>query len=36
MCLTDAHCGTDLGRLRTRAEPQPDGTYMVCGSKILV
>ena len=27
MCLTEAHCGTDLGLLRTRAEPQPDGSY---------
>ena len=27
MCLTEAHCGTDLGLLRTKAVPQPDGTY---------
>ncbi len=27
MCLTEAHCGTDLGLLRTRAEPQEDGSY---------
>ncbi len=27
MCLTEPHCGTDLGLLRTKAEPQPDGSY---------
>ena len=27
MCLTEPHCGTDLGMLSTRAEPQADGTY---------
>jgi alkylation response protein AidB-like acyl-CoA dehydrogenase len=27
MCLTEPHCGTDLGLLRTKAEPQADGTY---------
>jgi len=36
MCLTEAHCGTDLGLLRTRAEPQPDGSYKVTGSKIFI
>jgi alkylation response protein AidB-like acyl-CoA dehydrogenase len=36
MCLTEAHCGTDLGLLRTKAEPQPDGTYKVTGSKIFI
>jgi len=33
MCLTEAHCGTDLGLLRSRAEPMPDGTYRITGSK---
>jgi alkylation response protein AidB-like acyl-CoA dehydrogenase len=36
MCLTEAHCGTDLGLLRTRASPQPDGTYHLSGSKIFI
>ncbi len=36
MCLTEAHCGTDLGMLRTRAVPQPDGSYKVTGSKIFI
>ena len=36
MCLTEAHCGTDLGLLRTRAEPQADGSYKVSGSKIFI
>jgi alkylation response protein AidB-like acyl-CoA dehydrogenase len=36
MCLTEAHCGTDLGLLRTRAAPQPDGAYKVTGSKIFI
>ncbi len=36
MCLTEAHCGTDLGLLRTRAEPQPDGSYRVTGQKIFI
>ena len=36
MCLTEAHCGTDLGLLRTRAEPQADGSYTVTGSKIFI
>jgi alkylation response protein AidB-like acyl-CoA dehydrogenase len=36
MCLTEAHCGTDLGLLRTKAEPQPDGTYRLSGSKIFI
>ncbi|MFT4268694.1 MAG: acyl-CoA dehydrogenase C-terminal domain-containing protein [Xenophilus sp.] len=36
MCLTEPHCGTDLGLLRTRAEPQPDGTYKLTGSKIFI
>ena len=36
MCLTEAHCGTDLGMLRTRAVPQPDGSYKITGSKIFI
>ena len=36
MCLTEAHCGTDLGLLRTRAVPQADGTYKLTGSKIFI
>jgi alkylation response protein AidB-like acyl-CoA dehydrogenase len=36
MCLTEAHCGTDLGLLRTRATPQPDGSYKITGSKIFI
>ena len=36
MCLTEAHCGTDLGLLRTRAEPQADGTYRLTGNKIFI
>ena len=36
MCLTESHCGTDLGLLRTRAEPQEDGSYKVSGAKIFI
>ncbi|MBL0422251.1 acyl-CoA dehydrogenase C-terminal domain-containing protein [Ramlibacter sp. AW1] len=36
MCLTEPHCGTDLGLLRTRAEPQADGTYRLTGQKIFI
>lgn len=36
MCLTEAHCGSDLGMLRTRAEPQADGSYRITGSKIFI
>lgn len=36
MCLTEPHCGTDLGLLRTKAEPQPDGTYRITGTKIFI
>ena len=36
MCLTEAHCGTDLGLLRTRAEPNDDGSYSITGSKIFI
>ncbi len=36
MCLTEAHCGTDLGMLRTKAEPQADGSYKLTGNKIFI
>jgi len=36
MCLTEPHCGTDLGLLRTRAEPQADGSYKLTGGKIFI
>jgi alkylation response protein AidB-like acyl-CoA dehydrogenase len=36
MCLTEPHCGTDLGLLRTKAEPQPDGSYKLTGNKIFI
>ena len=36
MCLTEAHCGTDLGMLKTRAEPNADGSYAITGTKIFI
>ncbi len=36
MCLTESHCGTDLGLLKTKAEPAADGTYRLTGSKIFI
>jgi len=36
MCLTEPHCGTDLGLLRTKAEPQADGTFRITGNKIFI
>ena len=36
MCLTEAHCGTDLGLLRSKAQPQADGSYKITGSKIFI
>ena len=36
MCLTEPHCGTDLGLLKTKAEPQADGTYKITGTKIFI
>ncbi len=36
MCLTEAHSGTDLGLLKTKAEPMPDGTYRITGSKVFI
>jgi len=36
MNLTEPHCGTDLGLMRTKAEPQDDGSYLVTGQKIFI
>jgi alkylation response protein AidB-like acyl-CoA dehydrogenase len=36
MCLTEPHCGTDLGLLRTKAEPVGDGSYRLTGNKIFI
>ncbi len=36
MNLTEPHCGTDLGLIKTRAVPQPDGSYHVTGTKIFI
>jgi butyryl-CoA dehydrogenase len=36
MCLTEPHCGTDLGMLRSKAEPQADGSYRISGGKIFI
>lgn len=36
MCLTEPHCGTDLGLIKTHAEPQDEGHYLICGSKIFI
>ncbi len=36
MCLTEANAGTDLGLMRTKAEPQADGTYKITGEKIFI
>ena len=36
MNLTEPHCGTDLGLLRTKAVPQPDGSYKISGTKIFI
>ena len=36
MNLTEPHCGTDLGLLRTKAVPEPDGTYRIFGQKIFI
>ena len=36
MCLTEPQCGTDLGLIRTRAEPVGDGTYTIHGTKIFI
>jgi alkylation response protein AidB-like acyl-CoA dehydrogenase len=36
MCLTEPQCGTDLGLIRTRAEPNGDGSYSITGTKIFI
>jgi alkylation response protein AidB-like acyl-CoA dehydrogenase len=36
MNLTEPHCGTDLGLMRTKAEPQSDGSYLITGTKIFI
>ena len=36
MNLTESHCGTDLGLMRTKADPQADGSYKITGEKIFI
>ncbi len=36
MCLTEPHCGTDLGLIKTRAVPKEDGSYAITGTKIFI
>ncbi len=36
MCLTEPQCGTDLGLIRTKAEPQADGSFSITGTKIFI
>ncbi|QXA09408.1 acyl-CoA dehydrogenase C-terminal domain-containing protein [Acinetobacter pittii] len=36
MCLTESHAGSDLGLIRTKAEPSPDGSYLITGEKIFI
>ena len=36
MCLTEPHCGSDLGILKTKAEPNADGSYSISGTKIFI
>jgi alkylation response protein AidB-like acyl-CoA dehydrogenase len=36
MCLTEPQCGTDLGQIRTKAEPQGNGSYKITGTKIFI
>ncbi|GKW49950.1 acyl-CoA dehydrogenase C-terminal domain-containing protein [Halomonas sp. NCCP-2165] len=36
MCLTEPHCGTDLGLIKTRALPTEDGAYAITGTKIFI
>ena len=36
MCLTEAHAGSDLGIIRTKAEPNADGSYAISGQKIFI
>jgi alkylation response protein AidB-like acyl-CoA dehydrogenase len=36
MCLTEPHCGSDLGMLKCKAQPNDDGTYSLTGTKIFI
>jgi alkylation response protein AidB-like acyl-CoA dehydrogenase len=36
MCLTEPHCGTDLGMVRTKAVPQDDGSFKITGTKMFI
>src|SRR5699024_11538807 len=36
VCLTEPHSGTDLGIIRTKAEPQDDGSFRITGTKIFI
>ncbi|MGV8495643.1 acyl-CoA dehydrogenase family protein, partial [Pseudomonas aeruginosa] len=36
MCLTEPPCGTDMGMMRTKAEPKADGSYKVTGTQIFI
>lgn len=36
MCLTEPHCGTDLGLIKTKAEPNADGSYAITGNKVWI
>ena len=36
MCLTEPHCGTDLGQMKTNAKPNDDGSFSVNGTKIFI
>ena len=36
MCLTEPHCGTDLGLIRTKAQPEEDNSYSITGTKIFI
>ena len=36
MCLTEPHCGTDLGLMKSKAEPLDDGSYSITGTKIFI
>ena len=36
MCLTESHCGTDLGLLKTKAVKQKDKSYKISGQKIFI
>lgn len=36
MCLTEPHCGTDLGLIKTKALPEEDGSYKITGTKIFI